>query len=118
LNFAVAPARAAFLSGVDQLVSDPRRLGGLLALEKRRRGVAGARLLFAGVSNVAGVRWCPMKAVLRSRAEEVMPTFLVTMSSVSCAACQRSRNVRRGRTRRPLVPAARLLGPQPRPVRC
>src|SRR5262249_4702534 len=25
-----------------------------------------------GVSNVASVRWCPMKAVLRSRAEELM----------------------------------------------
>jgi hypothetical protein len=30
------------------------------------------RLLFIGISNVAGVRWCPMKAVLKSRAEELM----------------------------------------------
>jgi hypothetical protein len=54
------------------LVPDERRLCGLLDLEKRRRTVAGDRLLFVGVSNVASVRWCPMKAVLRSRAEELM----------------------------------------------
>jgi CRISPR/Cas system-associated exonuclease Cas4 (RecB family) len=61
-----------FLNRVEQLVSDARRLGDLLALEKQRRGVAGDRLLFIGVSNVASVRWCPMKAVLKSRAEEPM----------------------------------------------
>jgi CRISPR/Cas system-associated exonuclease Cas4 (RecB family) len=61
-----------FLCRVEQLVSDARRLGDLLALEKQRPGVAGDRLLFIGVSNVASVRWCPMKSVLRSRAEERM----------------------------------------------
>jgi CRISPR/Cas system-associated exonuclease Cas4 (RecB family) len=61
-----------FLTSVERLVSDQRRLCALLDLEKRRRGIAGDRLLFVGVSNVASVRWCPMKAVLRSRAEELM----------------------------------------------
>jgi hypothetical protein len=61
-----------FLSGVERLASDDRRLGGLLALEKRRRGVVGDRLLLVGVSNIAGVRWCPVKAVLKGRAEELM----------------------------------------------
>jgi hypothetical protein len=61
-----------FLSSVERLISDARRLAGLLALEKRRRGVAGDRLVFVGVSNVAGVRWCPMKAVLKSRTDELM----------------------------------------------
>jgi hypothetical protein len=61
-----------FLNRVEQLVSDSRRLRALLTLEKQRRGIAGDRLLFVGVSNVASVRWCPMKAVLWSRAEELM----------------------------------------------
>jgi CRISPR/Cas system-associated exonuclease Cas4 (RecB family) len=61
-----------FLSAVERLVSDGRRTAGLLALEKRRRGVIDDRLLFVGVSNIASVRWCPMKAVLKSRAEELM----------------------------------------------
>jgi hypothetical protein len=70
----VAGGRAVkdFLGRVEQLVSDARRLGDLLTLEKQRRGVAGDRLLFIGVSNVASVRWCPMKSVLKSRAEELM----------------------------------------------
>src|SRR5262245_14320212 len=39
-----------------------------MALEKARRGVGG--LVFVGTSNVASVRWCPLKAALTSVAQE------------------------------------------------
>jgi CRISPR/Cas system-associated exonuclease Cas4 (RecB family) len=61
-----------FATQVRLLVSDPRRVAHLLALEKRCRGVSGDQLLFVGVSNVATVGWCALKAVLKSCAEEPM----------------------------------------------
>jgi hypothetical protein len=57
----------AFLAAVEALLADSRRVEALLALEKRRRGVAPDRLGFIGASNVASVRWCAEKAVLKSR---------------------------------------------------
>jgi hypothetical protein len=62
---------SAFLAAVEELLADARRVEALLALEKRRRGVGPGRLVFIGASNVAAVRWCPQKAVLKSRAEEL-----------------------------------------------
>lgn len=45
---------------------------GLLAEEKRRRGVAPDQVVFVGTRNVAEFYWCAMQAVLKSRAEEVV----------------------------------------------
>jgi hypothetical protein len=59
-----------FLSEVGKLVSSPERMGALLALEKKRRGLPEDRLLFVGLANAASVHWCPMQAVLKSRARE------------------------------------------------
>jgi CRISPR/Cas system-associated exonuclease Cas4 (RecB family) len=43
----------------------------LLELEKARRGVAVDQLVFVGMADVADVRWCAMRAVLRSKAREL-----------------------------------------------
>jgi hypothetical protein len=61
-----------FLTQIHELLADSERLARLLALEKVRRGAALDQLVFVGVSNIAGIRWCPQKAVLKSRAEEPM----------------------------------------------
>src|SRR5262245_18833393 len=39
----------------------------LLTIEKERRGLAGG-LVFVGAANVSQCDWCPMQAVLKSRA--------------------------------------------------
>jgi hypothetical protein len=59
-----------FLSESAKLVGSPERLGALLAVEKKRRGLPEDRLLFVGLANVALVHWCAMQAVLKSRARE------------------------------------------------
>lgn len=42
----------------------------LLRLEKKRRGVTDATLVFVGAANLARIAWCPMQAVRRSRVGE------------------------------------------------
>lgn len=44
----------------------------LLKLEKRRRAVPADHLVFVGMADIAGVHWCAMQAVFRSRAGEQM----------------------------------------------
>src|SRR5262249_26218356 len=61
-----------FLPEVQNLVGSSERMGALLALEQRRRGLTQARLLFVGVASVGSVRGCAMEAVLKSRAREPM----------------------------------------------
>lgn len=55
---------------VRKLIENPERLEQLLALEKKRRGLAADRLAFVGLANVTEHWWCTQKAVLKSRAEE------------------------------------------------
>jgi hypothetical protein len=62
---------------VTKLVASPQRLAALLAREKKRRGLPANRLLFVGMANVASVYWCPMQAVLKSRANE-QPDFFAS----------------------------------------
>jgi hypothetical protein len=69
LSFRPLPVRVDAMKP-DGLLKDEGRMARLLALEKARRGAD--RLVFVGTANVAGVRWCPMKAVLTSVAQEPM----------------------------------------------
>lgn len=61
------------------LATDRLRLEHLLALEKKRRGLAADRLAFVGIANVAEHWWCSQKAVLKSRADE--PKFFAAYLS-------------------------------------
>ncbi len=54
----------------NSVLSDPRRIRRLLALEKQRRGVHRDRLVFVGMHNVARHWWCTQEAVFKSRANE------------------------------------------------
>jgi hypothetical protein len=47
------------------------RLEELMKLEKRRLGFKETRLVFVGMANIAEYRWCPTKAILMSREDEL-----------------------------------------------
>lgn len=75
---AVTPARARLrprtpaevIDALESALAD----GGLaawLSAEKARRGLAPEQLVFVGTHNIAQQVWCPMMAVLKSRAEEL-----------------------------------------------
>jgi hypothetical protein len=57
-------------AGIGDIIQDRERLRGLLALEKRRRGIETNALAFVGMHNVAQHWWCTQYAVLKSRANE------------------------------------------------
>ncbi len=60
-----------FDDALDALIDDKRRVGRLLKLEKRRRGVGPNDLVFVGLHNIAQFWWCGMYAVRKSRANEI-----------------------------------------------
>jgi hypothetical protein len=47
------------------------RLDELMRLEKQRLGFEETRLVFVGMANIAEYRWCPAKAILMSREDEL-----------------------------------------------
>lgn len=57
---------------IDKILKDTERMEQLFALEKERRGVRPNDLVFIGAANLANYWWCAMKAVLKSRANEMM----------------------------------------------
>lgn len=56
---------------ITQLLSDRKRIESLLLLEKARRGARKDSLLFIAMANIAEYYWCAMKAVLKSRMDEL-----------------------------------------------
>jgi hypothetical protein len=60
-----------FETAVSTVIRDTKRLASLLALEKERRGLPADTLVFVGMHNLAGQRWCEQQAVFKSRAEEL-----------------------------------------------
>jgi CRISPR/Cas system-associated exonuclease Cas4 (RecB family) len=62
------------------------RLEELMRLEKRRLGLDEERLVFVGMANIAEYRWCPRRAILRSREDELMffASYLYDRLAYSC----------------------------------
>jgi hypothetical protein len=54
------------------IVSNEETLRKLLVLEKQRRGVPQEQLIFLGMANVAGYKWCAKQALFKSRENESM----------------------------------------------
>ncbi len=54
-----------------ELFSDRARIEKLFLLEKERRGVQKNNLVFLGMANIAEYFWCAMKAVLKSKSDEL-----------------------------------------------
>ncbi|MCC6065851.1 MAG: hypothetical protein LM576_07690, partial [Thermofilum sp.] len=63
------------------------RLEELMKLEKRRLGFKETRLVFVGMANIAEYRWCPTKAILMSREDElkIFSSYLYDRLAYSCA---------------------------------
>jgi hypothetical protein len=56
---------------IRELIKDRKRIESVLLIEKARRGVSKRNLLFIGMANVADYYWCAMRAVLKSRSNEI-----------------------------------------------
>jgi len=54
------------------IVNDEETLKQLLGLEKKRRGVPQEELVFLGIANVAGYKWCAKQALFKSHENESM----------------------------------------------
>ena len=62
------------------------RLDELMRLEKQRLGFEETRLVFVGMANIAEYRWCPAKAILMSREDElkIFSSYLYDRLAYSC----------------------------------
>jgi hypothetical protein len=59
-----------------------------MRLEKQRLGFEETRLVFVGMANIAEYRWCPAKAILMSREDELkifISSYLYDRLAYSCA---------------------------------
>jgi len=58
-------------SEIGKVLSDQRKLKKLLLLEKKKRGVDKAKLVFLGMADIANYYWCAMKSLLKSKEMEL-----------------------------------------------
>lgn len=56
---------------IGKVLSDQRELEKLLLLEKEKRGVDNAKLVFIGMADIAQYYWCAMKSLLKSKEMEL-----------------------------------------------
>jgi len=62
----------ALSKALGDIVNNEETLRKLLGLEKQRRGVLQEQLIFLGMANVAGYKWCAKQALFKSRENESM----------------------------------------------
>jgi len=60
----------ALSKALGDIVNNEETLRKLLGLEKQRRGAPQEQLIFLGMANVAGYKWCAKQALFKSREEE------------------------------------------------
>ncbi len=56
---------------ITDIFANIKRIENLFILEKTRRGINKDSLLFIGMANIAEYYWCAMKALLKSRRNEL-----------------------------------------------